>query len=1204
MLFHIREYEAKAIIRSKPNYFSLIKSKLDKKRRKLFRATCFGKWLDLSYFDHEPHMIDYILQKQCCPSDAHYDMPIVYYVEDRPLHFGRPEFCLITGFRFGNVSFNSFKSGHLNFRNRVFPNHVGKKVTSLDIIGLIEDEQAFGIIYDEDAVRLCLLLALDVIFMGRLLVEEVDDTLFRLIENLDDWDTFPWGEYIWRRLYDQFLDVPYKHKYKFLEGINKDRKFVPTYTLSGFVWAFKIWILESFEEAFFGGIKFQKWYPEEYHDQRIQHLKYQNISTFLKRPLAERKCDWYIQFMDYFHHYIPRTPPVKTTHLADEYFKKLAAARRRGKIERKHLPIIRKSESSLVEINIIQDGVITELNARLFKLKGIIQVLARERNGERLVFDDDLRNLSSEFCDELNDCFLELFQSSMDTELEKLRLKERKLREEQKRLMMEEDKMIRMQEEKMLQDESERKKKAVALKNSNHWKNAVARIAPTKRSESFGEANAYYWTKAYAEKAERKAQCFGLLNPDMTEQLKHVKLWVEDLKRLHKAVNKVYFTDENDRYLGQIGPLNCKFPWCEDVTVDRRFWESLVCLDPKRQGWLLEEASNLTTHIELWVNYMWHVRLHTADWAMVSGYFVQLLLQNSLPLWYANGERYSIPWSDVKQVFMPINEMESHWFVARFEIERGLVTFYDGGQVFVEALPDFYYQVMDCLQSQLPKVLSQAQVFQKKGIDPSTYNITFYHLDKIPKQSGIFGDCGIWVVSFYIAWLMDPVQAALAYREQMAKDSHNVDEFIFEVWHGSVFMVLPLRYAGGEVINLKLPKSCRLSYFEMCDLLLKNIKADIWAWFYCKPGCSLEEGLTIVETDSNVKKMFELADIHGLIEVFISAIPQSVLVDHYYKNLLFDDSDVEVTARVIIHEKRRNDLDNMNLEEIKDWEQSEQNSPDILRTPYVKEWTEASEASLFRGKGELEYNDDFNDCPSFLRSVNNPYMPKDCKCGCRSLTFLRSLAEIESGFGSSPIKGNMVVNDVDDGLTVGSSTVIQNVSKEIGFKAIPFKGNNLFNEFEDAVSSVGGSTVIQHVLKEIFFEASPLKSKNLFNDFEEALDDDIQDVAAVSVVGGSNAIPYVSTEKKLSESSPLNGKRLFNKIHEVPTIGGSTVIHYASKKRRCQGRILKGRKLFDDFQSVGSHGSVEYEGFAKDEKVANDEEVACQDVGRTMVKKM
>lgn len=188
-------------------------------------------------------MIDYVLQKQCYPNENHYDMPIVYYIEDRPLHFGRPEFSLITGFHFGKVSFEKYGSGHLNFRSRVFPKRSGSKITNLDILGLIEDEEAFGIICDEDAVRLCLLLALEVIFMGRLLVQEVDDSLMRLVENLDDWDAFPWGEHIWRHLYDEILDVADKHKWDFLQGINKDHKFVPTYTLSGFVWAFKVNIL-------------------------------------------------------------------------------------------------------------------------------------------------------------------------------------------------------------------------------------------------------------------------------------------------------------------------------------------------------------------------------------------------------------------------------------------------------------------------------------------------------------------------------------------------------------------------------------------------------------------------------------------------------------------------------------------------------------------------------------------------------------------------------------------------------------------------------------------------------------------------------------------------------------------------------------------------------------------------------------------------
>ncbi|GKA79856.1 retrovirus-related pol polyprotein from transposon TNT 1-94 [Tanacetum coccineum] len=92
--------------------------------------------------------------------------------------------------------------------------------------------------------------------------------------------------------------------------------------------------------------------------------------------------------------------------------------------------------------------------------------------------------------------------------------------------------------------------------------------------------------------------------------------------------------------------LLCKFPWSDDYTVGRNFWLALACLDPSRKGWLSEE------HIDLWVNYMWHGRPDNANWAMVSCYFVQILLQNSTPLFYANGDKYAAPWSDVDRVIV------------------------------------------------------------------------------------------------------------------------------------------------------------------------------------------------------------------------------------------------------------------------------------------------------------------------------------------------------------------------------------------------------------------------------------------------------------------------------------------------------------------------------------------------------------------------
>ncbi|GKC74379.1 hypothetical protein Tco_1120262 [Tanacetum coccineum] len=68
----------------------------------------------------------------------------------------------------------------------------GLSVTILDVIGVIEDEEKFGNLDNDDSICLCLILALEVIFIGRLLTCPVDDTLFRLVENLEDWNCFPW----------------------------------------------------------------------------------------------------------------------------------------------------------------------------------------------------------------------------------------------------------------------------------------------------------------------------------------------------------------------------------------------------------------------------------------------------------------------------------------------------------------------------------------------------------------------------------------------------------------------------------------------------------------------------------------------------------------------------------------------------------------------------------------------------------------------------------------------------------------------------------------------------------------------------------------------------------------------------------------------------------------------------------------------------
>ncbi|GKA10826.1 transposase, MuDR, MULE transposase domain protein [Tanacetum coccineum] len=189
--------------------------------------------------------------------------------------------------------------------------------------------------------------------------------------------------------------------------------------------------------------------------------------------------------------------------------------------------------------------------------------------------------------------------------------------------------------------------------------------------------------------------------------------------------------------------------------------------------------------------------------------------------------------------------------------------------------------------------------------------------------------------------------------------SYRSDELRFEVFFVSCFFSYPLDYPGGKILDLRLPRSKKLSYKEMNDLLLNKTKDDIWKLFYCKPKCSLEKGLTLVKNDRDMEKMFELANLQGTLDVYVCHIPQVILVDYYFKNLcVVFESDEEVTSIYRSHEKARKDANTMSLEELIAWEQEEAHSPSYLRSPHV--WQRTPDIN---GKGKVLL-DDFKDVGS------------------------------------------------------------------------------------------------------------------------------------------------------------------------------------------------------------------------------------------------
>nr|GEW52210.1 phospholipase-like, aminotransferase-like mobile domain protein [Tanacetum cinerariifolium] len=137
------------------------------------------------------------------------------------------------------ISLCEHRNGDIPFRNRLFPEKIGYDVKIINVLAFIEYEEKFSKVSVEDAIRLCVLLSLEVIFIGRELVFIVDDAFLRMVNDLDAWNSPSWGEHIWRQLYDSIRNVCSKHKLEHLDGLRKNPNHVPSYTLFGFLFAFK-----------------------------------------------------------------------------------------------------------------------------------------------------------------------------------------------------------------------------------------------------------------------------------------------------------------------------------------------------------------------------------------------------------------------------------------------------------------------------------------------------------------------------------------------------------------------------------------------------------------------------------------------------------------------------------------------------------------------------------------------------------------------------------------------------------------------------------------------------------------------------------------------------------------------------------------------------------------------------------------------------
>ncbi|GJS35970.1 hypothetical protein Tco_0534352 [Tanacetum coccineum] len=101
-------------------------------------------------------------------NDDDENVPLNYYItNDLSIQFGREEFCLVTGLKFGVENWEEYDNQeNLPFRRRLFSSHLdGQPITGIDIENAISGP-TFAELYDDDTVGLCCLGNLQLVLLG------------------------------------------------------------------------------------------------------------------------------------------------------------------------------------------------------------------------------------------------------------------------------------------------------------------------------------------------------------------------------------------------------------------------------------------------------------------------------------------------------------------------------------------------------------------------------------------------------------------------------------------------------------------------------------------------------------------------------------------------------------------------------------------------------------------------------------------------------------------------------------------------------------------------------------------------------------------------------------------------------------------------------------------------------------------------------
>ncbi|PWA41102.1 phospholipase-like protein [Artemisia annua] len=712
---------------------------------------------------------------------------------------GRREFGLITGFSFGDISLSHLQNVESRFMKRVFP---GLRVLKgEDLYKLLEDQQ-FKLLSEPDALRVCLLLAAaDFCFMGQEIRHMIVKEFLALIDDLDAWNAFPWGEHMWQEFHDRnYMLVSSKRDEYMQEYAMKGSAYQAVYNLWGFAFALKVLVLETFPQSKLWWQKDENAFPRGvgWRDVRgfskSDHNSLFNATTPIKPIIptdAERASLWWISSIDYLDNPIVSSPR-KNKKVKSDKIKYRVCQNFHQKGKRTSVHIRTEVHTSVVDDDDSSDAEVDESLRRMSNkqlLKYVASMEGRLAAVEKLVkprkvpIDVIVPAVNHPGKEPVADAKI-VIELTRDVEKPKEHMEE-EIDKKMKGVVHEEHTVKEPMEEEVVKEPMEEEVEEHTVINERLDEHMGADVTQAEKQEP-ALSPIPEDSVTQAEKQEPIPED-SVIDVDMYDGIKTVKVPFERARKKSRHLSDPYTpppptTPKKSRkcrtrsrmykstMMKMIGPDGSDLelePWVEQLTRPEGSLEGVVNQHPDITL-LLHSKKDMRFQLP-WVNGDYYNKF----WIGLAG--KDRNRRGWLSDW-VQGVTYGVPWTDenVEKVYFPINEPKVHWALGVLHIRSEVVTIYDRLHGPDDEGKEWWAKWMGLFASVIPPYLEEANVMAKKKIDPKSYSITFTYNKEVPMQVGYYGDCGIWVMIFLyrlthnIPLMVDDAAAvAIAYREQL-----------------------------------------------------------------------------------------------------------------------------------------------------------------------------------------------------------------------------------------------------------------------------------------------------------------------------------------------------------------------------------------------------------------------------------------------------